>query len=295
VIGTAAAGMLLPISSRGASESSGVITRAIPGSGEKLPVIGLGTWRVFDVNPARASMLEPLMRDFVKCTGRVIDSSPMYGRAEQVIGDLVGKLGLRDSLFLATKVWTRGKEAGINSIERSFGLLQTRTIDLLQVHNLVDTTTHLSTMREWKAQGRIRYIGVTHYSASALPEVEQVLTSEKVDFLQINYSLMETEADRRVLPLAHERGIAVIANRPLGAGDLFRRVRRKPLPDFAHEFNCESWAQFFLKWVIANPVVTCAIPATDKLEHLVDNMKAGFGPLPDEPMRKRMLDYISKG
>jgi diketogulonate reductase-like aldo/keto reductase len=292
VIGAAAAATLLPISARAANESARMITRAIPSTGEKLPVIGLGTSQVFDVNPARASALAPVLSTFVKLGGRVVDSSPMYGRAEEVIGDLANKLKVRDSLFLATKVWTRGKQAGIDSMARSLRLLQTKTIDLMQVHNLVDVETQLATMRDWKAQGRFRYIGVTHYTASALPELERVLARQKIDFVQINYSIIEREAEQRILPMTQERGIAVIANRPFGAGDLFSRVRGKPLPDFAPEFDCHSWAQFFLKWIIAHSAVTCAIPATDNVQHLEDNMRAVTGRLPDEVTRRRMTAEV---
>ena len=269
------------------------ITRRIPSSGEKLPVIGLGTWQTFNVDPAQSARLAEVLSTFVKLGGRVIDSSPMYGRSEQVIGDLLTKLKLRDSLFLATKVWTRGRQAGIDSMERSFARLQTRTIDLMQVHNLVDAETQLRTIREWKAQGRFRYLGITHYEAGAFAEVAKILGREKLDFVQINYSIMEREAEERILPLAQERGIAVIVNRPFGGGNLFSRVRGKPLPDFAAEFNCTSWAQFFLKWIVAHPVVTCAIPATNNVQHLEDNMHASVGKLPDAKLRQRMIEAIS--
>lgn len=270
------------------------IMRAIPSSGEKLPVIGLGTWQTFDVDPAQSASLAEILRTFVKLGGRVIDSSPMYGRAEQVIGDLLTRLRLRDSLFLATKVWTRGQQAGIDSMERSFARLQTKTIDLMQVHNLVDAETQLATIREWKAQGRFRYLGVTHYEASAFAEVAKILAREKLDFVQINYSIMEREAEEKIFPLAQERGVAVIVNRPFSAGDLFSRVRGKPLPDFAAEFDCTSWAQFFLKWIVANPAVTCAIPATNNVQHLQDNMRAGIGKLPDGKTRQRMIEALAK-
>ena len=217
----------------------------------------------------------------------------MYGRAEQVIGDLTATLGIRDKLFLATKVWTRGKENGIKSMERSMALLRTKRIDLMQVHNLVDVNTHLPTLREWKNEGRIRYLGITHYESGAFDDVEKIMWSEKLDFLQINYSLMEREAEERVLPLAQERGVAVIANRPFGGGDLFARARAKQLPDWAAEFDCRSWAQFFLKWIVAHPAVTCAIPATDKARHLEDNMQGGIGRLPDAKMRQRMVEIVS--
>ena len=211
-----------------------MLTRAIPSTGEKLPVVGLGTWNVFDVDltPDNEKPLGDVLSLFVKLGGKMIDSSPMYGRAEEVVGTLISKLGLREKIFLATKVWTRGRQAGIESMERSMSRLQTKRIDLMQVHNLVDLGTQLGTMRDWKAQGRFRYIGITHYNSSAFAEVEKVLRAEKVDFLQINYSIMEREADERILPLAHDRQVAVIINRPFGGGDLFRRVRSKPLPDW---------------------------------------------------------------
>jgi len=298
IIGTATAGLMLPTdASRGQanSESSTMLIRAIPSSGEKLPVIGLGTWRTFDVDLTSDTRrtLEEVLSLMVKLGGRVIDSSPMYGRAEGVIGELTSALGIRDKLFLATKVWTQGKENGIKSMEHSMALLRTNRIDLMQVHNLLDVQTHLATLRQWKEQGRIRYLGVTHYDSSALPQVENILKTEKLDFLQINYSLMEREAEQRVLPLAQERGVAVIVNRPFGAGDLFDKVRSKPLPDWTGDFDCRSWAQFFLKWIVANPAVTCAIPATGKPQHLEDNMQGGFGRLPDVNTRRRMVELVS--
>jgi diketogulonate reductase-like aldo/keto reductase len=278
------------------TEKLSLITRAIPVSGEKLPVIGLGTWRVFDVgsSPSDRAPLEEVLRAFVQSGARVIDSSPMYGRAEEVIGQLASKLGVRDSLFLATKVWTMGKRAGIESMERSFTRLETKRIDLMQVHNLIDVRTHLATMREWKSAGRLRYIGVTHYEEGAFPALEKILNEEKFDFLQINYSLMEREAEQRILPLAHERGVAVIINRPFGGGDLFGRARAQKLPEWAAEFDCKSWAQFFLKWIVGNPAVTCAIPATGNVNHLKDNLLGGVGRLPDAKMRQRMVDVVAK-
>jgi diketogulonate reductase-like aldo/keto reductase len=294
VISGTAAGLMLPLDAQPADESSAMLMRAIPSSGEKLSVIGLGTWQKFDVDltPDTRKPLEEVLLLFVKLGGRVIDSSPMYGRAEEVIGELTSALGIREKLFLATKVWTRGKENGIKSMERSMALLRTNRIDLMQVHNLLDVQTHLASLRQWKEQGRIRYLGVTHYNSSAYPEVEKILRTEKLDFLQINYSLMEREAEQRVLPLAQERGVAVIVNRPFGAGDLFDKVRSKPLPDWAGDFDCRSWAQFFLKWIVAHPAVTCAIPATGKPQHLEDNLQAGFGRLPDANTRRRMIEIV---
>jgi diketogulonate reductase-like aldo/keto reductase len=296
LIGATAGGLLLPIERGQAKvESSAMLTRTIPSTGEKLPVIGLGTWQAFDVDLTSDNrrQLEDVLSLFVKLGGRVIDTSPMYGHAEEVIGELTTALHMQDKLFLATKVWTRGKENGIKSMERSMALLRAKRIDLMQVHNLVDVQTQLATLREWKEQGRIRYLGITHYESGAFADVEKIMRSDKLDFVQINYSLMEREAEERLLPLAKERGIAVIVNRPFGGGDLFSRTRSKPLPDWASEFDCNSWAQFLLKWIVANPAVTCAIPATDKPHHLEDNMRAGIGRLPDQGTRKRMMELVS--
>ena len=276
------------------NETGRMLMRAIPSSGEKVPVIGLGTWQVFDVgdSPDERQPLKEVLNRFVQLGGKMIDSSPMYGRAESVIGDLTNQLRLHDSLFFATKVWTTGKQAGIDSMERSFARLQTKRIDLMQVHNLVDVGTHLATLRDWKEKGRIRYLGITHYNSSAYAEVERILRREKLDFLQINYSILEREAEERILPLAQERGVAVIINRPLGGGDLFTRVRAKPLPGWAAEFDCKSWAQFLLKWIVAQTAVTCAIPATNNPRHVEENVKAGIGRLPDSQTRQRMVQVV---
>jgi diketogulonate reductase-like aldo/keto reductase len=298
LIGATAAGMVMPFYASRAqteTESSAMLTRAIPSSGEKLPVIGLGTWRTFDVHlaPDNRRQLEEVLSLFVKLGARVIDTSPMYGRAEDVIGELTAALDIQDKLFLATKVWTRGRENGIQSMERSLSLLRAKQIDLMQVHNLVDVQTQLATLREWKAQGRIRYLGITHYEAGAFEEVEKIMRSQQLDFVQINYSLMEPEAGKRLLPLAQERGIAVLVNRPFGGGDLLSGTRSKPLPGWASEFGCRSWPQFFLKWIVANSAVTCVIPATNKPPHLEENIEAGSGPLPDARMRQRMVELVS--
>jgi aryl-alcohol dehydrogenase-like predicted oxidoreductase len=298
LIGASAAGLFSPFRASRAeakAESSTMVTRVIPSSKEKLPVIGLGTWQAFDVDLTsdNRKQLGDVLSLFVKLSGRVIDTSPMYGRAEDVIGQLTAALDIRDKVFLATKVWTRGKENGIKSMERSMALLRAKRIDLMQVHNLVDVETQLATLREWKEQGRIRYLGITHYEAGAFANVEKIMRSEKLDFVQINYSLMEREAEERLLPLAQERGIAVIVNRPFGGGDLFSRTRSRPLPDWATEFDCHSWAQFFLKWIVANSAVTCAIPATDKPRHLEDNMSGGIGRFPDVKTRRRMVELVS--
>ena len=267
-----------------------LLTRRIPSSGELFPVIGLGTWQTFDVgpSPAERAPLEEVLRTFVETGGRLIDSSPMYGNAEEVVGDLAAKLGLRARLFIATKVWTSGREAGIAQMEDSLRKLRADPIDLLQVHNLVDVGAQLDTLKGWKREGRVRYIGVTHYTASRHDEVARIIASQPIDFIQINYSVGERDAERRLLPMALERGVAVIANRPFAGGDLFRRLKSRPLPGWAAEIDCGSWAQVMLKFVISHPAITCAIPATSKVAHLRDNMKAGAGPLPDEALRARI-------
>ena len=269
------------------------MTRKIPSTGEDLPAVGLGTWQVFDAGndaAARAPLRETLAA-FAKAGGRMIDSSPMYGSAESVAGDLVAELALRDKLFVATKVWTRGREDGIREMERSFQRLKVKQMDLMQVHNLLDVDVHTKTLLDWKAKNRIRYLGITHYTASAHAEVERQLNKQKYDFLQINYSLAERDAEKRLLPYCLQNNIAVIANRPFAEGAMFRRVRGKPLPPWAADVGAASWAQFFLKWIVGHPAITCAIPGTGKPEHVADNTAAGFGVLPDEPMRKRMAEY----
>lgn len=266
-----------------------MLARTIPSSGEKLPVIGLGSWSTFDVmGNAELKPLEEVLSLFVKHGGKVIDSSPMYGRAEEVIGDLAMNLRLRDSLFLATKVWTTGKQAGEQMMDRSLKRFHTRRLDLIQVHNLVDVDTQLASLRQWKADGRVRYIGITHSEARGFAEVERIMRTYKPDFVQINYSLLERGAAQRILPLAQELRMAAIINRPFGGGNVFRYISGKPLPDWTKEFDCHSWAQFLLKWIIANPAVTCVIPATNNPQHLEDNMGAGRGRLPDAKTRKRM-------
>ncbi len=296
IMGGAAAVTVLPIRAGGAAnEKSSILQRTIPSSGEKIPAVGLGTWQVFDVgeSPNERGPLREVLARFVQLGGKVIDSSPMYGRSESVIGDLTNELQLRDKLFLATKVWTSGKQAGIESMERSFQRLRVTRLDLMQVHNLVDAETQLATMRAWKEEGRIRYLGITHYVDSAFPEVEKILRREKLDFLQINYSIIDRAAEKRILPLARERGVAVLINRPFASGDLFSRLRGKPFPAWAAEFDCKSWAQFLLKWILAHEAVTCAIPATGKVNHLEDNMAAGVGRLPDEKARQRMVAHVT--
>ena len=267
-----------------------MLTRKIPVSGEALPVIGMGTWQTFDVGAGEAERapLRDVLRTFVALGGRMIDSSPMYGQSETVVGDLASELKLRKALFVATKVWISGKEKGVRQMETSLRRLKVETVDLMQVHNLVDVDRHLETLRAWKEAGRVRHVGITHYTASAHEEVARVLATQPVDFVQINYSVGEREAERRLLSLAQDKGVAVIANRPFAGGDLFRRLRNQPLPAWAAEIECETWAQVLLKFVISHPAVTCAIPATSNVNHLMDNMRGGLGRLRDAALRARI-------
>ena len=265
--------------------------RKIPSSNEMLPVVGCGTWRTFDVGgkPEDRAPLAEVLKVLFDSGGSVIDSSPMYGAAEGVVGDLLAAAGTRDKAFIATKVWTSGRDNGIAQMRQSMRLLKTDRLDLMQIHNLVDWRAHLPTLRTWKAEGRIRYLGVTHYTQSAHAELESVLRSEKWDFVQINYALDDRAVERSLLPLAAERGTAVIVNQPFGGGGLLRKLSGRKLPDWAGEIGCTSWAQILLKFVLANPAVTCVIPGTGKPEHMKDNVQAGFGAYPDAAMLKRMV------
>jgi len=273
-----------------ASGKEAMAARPIPSGGERLPVIGIGTWQTFDVggDAAARAPLREVLRQFFAGGGRVVDSSPMYGSSESVVGDLCDALGICEPLFMATKVYTQGRDEGIRQMQRSLERMRAGRMDLMQVHNLLDVDTHTKTLREWKADKRVRYIGITHYTASAYAEVERWLKTKQYDVLQINYSLAESESEERLLPLAQELGVAVIANRPFAEGAMFRHVRGKALPAWAAELGIASWAQYFLKWIVSHPAVTCAIPGTGRPEHMADNLKGGFGPLPDESQRRRM-------
>ena len=297
LIGATAASAFLPIGTSrifAADESSRPLMRSVPSTSEKLPVIGLGSAVTFDVRPGspQAKPLAEVLALFVKHGGKLIDSSPMYGYAENVIGDLAAKSHLRDSLFIATKVWTRGKQEGILQMERSLDRFQTRTIELMQVHNLADVETQMGSLREWKAKGRIRYTGITYSEDRGHGEVERIMRLQKPDFVQINYSLVDRAAAQRILPLAQELRMAVIVNRPFGGGGVLKVLSAKPLPPWATEFDCHSWAQFLLKWIVAHPAVTCVIPATNNPQHLEDNMAAGVGRLPDAKTRQRMASLF---
>jgi diketogulonate reductase-like aldo/keto reductase len=266
-------------------------TRPIPATGAALPVIGCGTWRAFDVEgtPEERDRLGGVLRALVQAGGSVVDSSPMYGRAEAVVGALIRAAPADDKVFVATKVWTSGKAAGIAQMQRSMQLLGGDRIALMQVHNLLDWRTQLATLRQWKLDGRIAYLGVTHYSASAHGELETVMRAERLDFVQLNYAIDDRAAERRLLPLAADRGIAVLVNRPFGGGSLLRNVAGRPLPGWAADIDCRSWAQILLKYVISHPAVTCAIPGTGSPEHMRDNALAGSGALPDASLRTGMV------
>jgi diketogulonate reductase-like aldo/keto reductase len=265
--------------------------RPIPSTGDMLPVVGCGTYRTFDVgnDPKAQAGLADVLRVLFDAGGSVIDSSPMYGSSEAVAGAVLTQVSGHDRAFVATKVWTQGREAGIAQMEESMRLLQQPRIDLMQIHNLVDWRTQLATLRDWKARGRIRYIGVTHYTSSAFPEVEAVMRSETLDFVQINYAADDRLAEERILPLAKERGMGVIVNQPFGGGGLVGRLKDQPLPAWAAQIGCTSWAQVLLKFVLAHPAVTCVIPGTGRKRYMIDNVQAGFGAYPDESLRKQIV------
>jgi diketogulonate reductase-like aldo/keto reductase len=291
VLAAAAAMGIVPVA--GLAEERKMTSRAIPSSGEELPAIGLGTYSVFDVSSTaeeiaiRQEIVDLLLGE----GGSVIDTSPMYNRSEKVIGDVIDAGSPRDAMFIATKVWTNGRDAGIGQMERSAQLMNTDVIDLMQVHNLRDTDIHMRSIRDWQEDGRIRYNGLTHYTESAFDRLEAAMKKHKPEFIQINYSLGEREADERILPLANDLGIAVLINRPYQSGRLFKAVSGESLPGWATDFAA-SWGQFFLKFIISHPAVTCVIPATSKPHHMSDNLEAGFGPLPDDAMRQRMIKHM---
>jgi diketogulonate reductase-like aldo/keto reductase len=269
--------------------------RMIPGSNEKIPVIGLGTWQTFDVGNSKKEKdpLKEVLKILIQHHGSVIDSSPMYGRSEKVVGDLTTELQIKDKIFEATKVWTNGKEAGIEQMNNSFKLMKVNQMDLMQIHNMVDWKTHLSTLRKWKEEGRIRYIGITHYHKGGYADFERIMRTEEIDFIQINYNLAVRDAAERILPLAKDKGIGVLINRPYEGGSLFRYTKNKTLPEWANEFDAKTWGQFFLKFILANPAINCVIPGTSKPMHMLDNVQAGFGKLPNDEHRRKMIELIS--
>jgi aryl-alcohol dehydrogenase-like predicted oxidoreductase len=271
-----------------------MLTRPIPRTGEQLPVIGLGTWQTFNVGPTakERTPLRNVLKRFLDRGGRVIDSSPMYDRAELVVGDLLAELGQSRTPFLASKVWTIGRAEGEQQMNTSIQRMGHGRMDLMQVHNLVDVRTHLATLRRWQEAGRVRFIGITHYLPSAFEQMEQLVRQEAVDFIQLPYSLTQREAEARLLPACADQGVAVLVMSPFEQGSLFEKVRGKPLPPWAAEFDCTSWAQYFLKFILSHPAVTCPIPATSNPKHLEDNLQAGFGRLPDEKLRAKMLQHL---
>jgi diketogulonate reductase-like aldo/keto reductase len=270
-----------------------MLQRPIPKTSEQLPVVGIGTWQTFDIGNTRPELdqRKEVLDILFAAGGRVIDSSPMYGRAEAVVGTLLTEMNARAKAFTATKVWTTGEAAGIAQMQSSAAKMASPVIDLMQIHNLVDWRTHLRTLRAWKEQGRIRYIGLTHYTTSSLDELARIIKAEPIDFVQFAYSINRREAETRLLPVTAERGVGVIINQPFDSGSLFSKVKGKPVPEWASDFDCTSWAQFFLKFLISHPAVTCVIPGTARPDHARDNISAGLGRMPDDATRKRMYEH----
>ncbi|MEO9482368.1 MAG: aldo/keto reductase [Ekhidna sp.] len=291
-IGIGAAALALPKLTFSATNK--IMKRAIPSSGEQIGVVGLGTWQTFDIGSSevKRAPLKAVLRALVAGGGNVIDSSPMYGSSESVVGDLTTEVGLKDELFYATKVWTGGKQSGIDQMKTSMRRMQANPMDLMQIHNLQDWKTHIKTLYNWKEQGLIRYIGITHYQDGAHNGLERIIKAENIDFVQVNYSMNNRNAEKSLLPTAQDEGVAVMINRPYTGGSLFRKVQGKELPAWASAYDIKSWGQFFLKYLISNPAVTCVIPGTSKEKHMKDNIGAGLGILPDTQVRSRMVSYL---
>ncbi len=278
------------------SETRKPITQVIPSSGERIPVIGMGTSRTFGIgdDPAMMAQLGQVLQTFFENGGTVIDSSPMYGSAEMVVGKLLKTMPDMGAVFAATKVWTYGRQSGIDQMHRSMQLMGVRVMDLMQIHNLRDWKIHLPTLREWKDEGKIRYIGITTSHGRFHTELMQIMRTEELDFVQFSYNIGNRVVEDSLLPLAADRGMATLINRPFQRGALFRKTKGETLPKWASEFDCESWGQFFLKYIASHPAVTNVIPATSKVYHMRDNMGANFGRLPSASMRKRMEQYFEK-
>lgn len=290
-LGTASL-MLVP--SMVSFKSNNIMKRSIPSSGERLPIVGLGTWQTFDVGndtQKRNQLLEVLIK-MNELGGAMIDSSPMYGTSEAVVGDLSSSLKLEEDFFYATKVWIEGRQQGIDQMRASFRKMKRTVMDLMQIHNLVDWKTHSKTLRDWKAQGKIRYWGLTHYTNASHDTLEKLIQNEKPDFVQFNYSISERNAEKRLLSVALDQGVAVIINRPYDGGSLFRITRGKTIPEWCAEIDINSWGQFFLKYILTHKAVTCVIPGTSKPHHVADNLKAGYGRLPDDKQREKMLNFL---
>jgi len=270
-------------------------TRTIPSSGEALPVIGLGTWQTFDVSNHQLNpLLENVLRKMQTAGGKLIDSSPMYGRSEFMIGNIISHIDIATNFFYATKVWTKGLQEGIRQMESSMLKMRRTTMDLMQIHNLTDWKTHLPVLKQWKEEGKIRYIGITHYTDSSHKELERIIRAEKIDFVQFNYSIDARHAEQRLLDAAADLGVATLINRPFGEGSLFRKVEGKPLPPWALELNIENWSAFFLKYIIAHPAVTCVIPATNNPQHAVENFTSDKGLSLTIKEKNKMIDYLNQ-
>jgi aryl-alcohol dehydrogenase-like predicted oxidoreductase len=291
-----AATMLFLPPAKVVAQPGSLLQKRIPSSGESIPIIGIGTARRYEEIKTETEKLplKETIREFVQLGGKVIDTSPSYGTAEAIVGEIAGGLKVRESLFLATKVSLRntGREAGLQQIEQSFNKLRTDKIDLIAVHNLRDTQTQLRTLRELKQSGRVRYVGITTSFDNQYADFEQTMRQEALDFIQVDYALDNRDAGERIIPLAADRGMAVMINLPFGRGRLFSAVQAKTLPDWASEFDCRSWAQFFLKYIVSHPAVTCAVPGMARSEYVVDNLGAARGRLPDAAMRRRMEKFI---
>ena len=294
-ISLGASSFLVP-SLLGGQKNKTMNTRKIPSSGKLLPVVGVGTWQSFDVGSSQAERnpLKEVLKILIESGGSVIDSSPMYGRSEKVVGELTAELEIKNKIFEATKVWTTGKEEGIDQMHTSMNLMGAMPMDLMQIHNLVDWKTHIKTLKKWKEEGKIRNIGITHYHKGGYAEMEKIMKTEKIDFIQINYNLAVRDAAERILPLAKDKGIAVIINRPYEGGSLFKKVKGKAIPTWAKEFEAESWGQVFLKFILAHSAVNCVIPGTSIAKHMKDNVQAGFGKYPNQELQKRLINLIEK-
>ena len=271
-----------------------IMQRRIPSSTEKLPIVGLGTWQTFDVGHSeeKRKLLLQVLREMNTLGGRTIDSSPMYGSSERVVGDLTATLDCKDQFFYATKVWTSGKHAGIKQMEQSFRSMKRAQMDLMQIHNLVDWKTHVKTLRQWKDMGKIKYWGITHYLNSSHSALEKIIAAERPDFVQFNYSINDRHAENSLFKTIEKHRTAVLINQPYDSGSLFRHVKGHELPEWCKDYDIHSWGQFFLKFILSNKLVTCVIPGTSKPRHAIDNMMAGYGKMPDEKIREKMYRYF---
>jgi len=277
------------------SHNANILRRTIPGATEQLPVVGLGTWQTFDAGDSQEELdrLKQVLLEMKKLGGKVIDSSPMYGRSEAVVGELTSKITKRDDFFYATKVWTSGKQAGIDQMNASFQKMQRKTIDLMQIHNLIDWQTHVKTLRAWKEESKIRYWGLTHYTDSSHDKLEKIIKQERPDFVQFNYSILSRHAEKSLFDTCQKHRTAVIINQPFESGSLFRKVKGKSLPDWCEAYDIKSWGHYFLKFILSNEAVTCVIPGTSKPKHVIDNMGAGYGKLPNMAEREKMAKYMA--